>query len=233
MKADNLLNKIKLGKISDEERQKLTVVQIKLLETKIRTTKFAILAIIIFVVFMILTNMLNSYKNQKLSNLNSVRIQIQISQQDFIKLENRIVEFENIKKVWDKIKNESSDRNGLNFDMARTIISDVNKSKFLPEAISVNLSPPSVSVRDDKSKVAVESSFMDISLTAPSDIAALRIFDVFDKNLPGYLKYNNFKLTKTREVSNDVLATLSKGMFPSLVTLTFQVKWQNLKDVEK
>jgi len=90
-----------------------------------------------------------------------------------------------------------------------------------------------MTVHDEKSSIGIETSVMDINFTAVSDVYALKVVDIFTEQLPGYIKYNNFKIVKIKELSNDIIDNLNKGFYPSMIELSMQVRWQNLKDINK
>lgn len=222
------------GDASDPKQpNNITPKQVKFNKAKFKALTITAVLIILIIITFISYSYTTSSTEEKISKINSLKIQIMNAGQDMAKLENRIKEFESVKKIWEKVKDSNIKRNGIDFDKARAIIDDLNKSKFLAAPINVNLSPPSMSVRDEKSSIGIEISIMDINVNAVSDIYALKVAQIFAEHLPGFLKYNSFRLTRIKDVSNDVIDNLNKGFFPVMVDLSIQVKWQNLKDINK
>ncbi|OJV13861.1 MAG: hypothetical protein BGO27_08185 [Alphaproteobacteria bacterium 33-17] len=233
MNLEDLKSKLNSDKNAAAKNSNITPKQLKNNKIKLQAVVFFIICLLLLAISLASYNYASLSKDEKINRANSLRIQIMNAQQDMANLENRIREFEEIKKIWEKIKGTNIKRNGLDFDKARLVIAELNKSKFLPAPVNVNLSPPSMTVHDEKSSIGIETSVMDINFTAVSDVYALKVVDIFTEQLPGYIKYNNFKIVKIKELSNDIIDNLNKGFYPSMIELSMQVRWQNLKDINK
>ncbi|MBN8828406.1 MAG: hypothetical protein J0H68_06845 [Sphingobacteriia bacterium] len=191
------------------------------------------IALVALISFLSTNSYLKNLKDEKISRANSLLIQVSTAQNDLAVLERNIKEFEESKKLWQKIKEQNSKRNGLDFDLARTVINGVNKSKFLSSSIDINIAPPSINLNDPNYRVGIESAEVDVKFKNMSDILSFGILGKITSNFEGFVTFKYLKIGRITELNPQLIESLKRGIYPEIIECSAQFTWQNLKDIKK
>lgn len=202
---------------------------------QIEIRKFTIstaINVAIIIVALAIAQYTSTYSKNRENMYNSIQLQVANARRSFIDLESQIEEIINIQKIWDIVQNKNIKRIGLDFDKARSIITELDKGEYLSSPISINVSNPDTKYDHPDSTITIESSVITLKLSSISDIYILKIIQSLVDNLPGYVSYNSFNLTKTRSLSPEIISDLKKGLLPAMVEGSIEILWQDLKDLD-
>ncbi|MCD6035569.1 MAG: hypothetical protein K0R63_1310 [Rickettsiales bacterium] len=134
-------------------------------------------------------------------------------------------------KLWERLNDKSKRLEGLKIDEGKQWLEDAKSRYHLGEMV-IELTPPEKlgSLYETETSF-VEASTVSLRFSALSDEYALSFVDSILHDLPGYVKIEYLKISRSQDLNHDSLLRISKGEKPALVLGELTFKWQELKAI--
>lgn len=164
--------------------------------------------------------------------------QQQFAQNEISKLNSKISaferqqeEYEEARKLWNKLSDTQKRQNGLEISGAQQLLDDL-KNYYLLRSLKVNMSKP-VELRDlyKTTTTVVMSSKVDLTFEGQSDEYIFSFIGALKKYLPGYMTVKSFRLVRELSVTPSVLEKIRLGTAMPMVKGDISFNWRDLKDI--
>lgn len=141
----------------------------------------------------------------------------------------KILAFSEAGKTWEALSDDEQKLQGLRINDAKDIL-DKLKTKYKLSAVKTSFSKPEEIAGDYKTEtVSMVSSIISMSFSAISDEYIYNFVNDIINNFPGYVQIKNFSISKPAIISNEILKQISLGSEVSIISVTIDFYWHDLK----
>lgn len=191
---------------------------------------FAGLVGVILGVYMLVINMQNAGKRE----LQRAERQVSMQNSKVVELQQKIQDFEEAEALWKQLQQTHAIREGLQFDLARQTLNELERKYHFSSPIKIDLSP-SIELSDvyQTKDVTIISSNVQLRFSAVSDEFIYRFLEAMQVLFPGYINYESFEIRRVASINDEAINRIYRGELPNLVSAEVLFKWQDLKDIEK
>ncbi len=144
-------------------------------------------------------------------------------------LSKKALEFTESIKVWEKLDDESKTLAGLRINYAKDLL-DKLKDQYRLSNVNISFSKPE-ELKDGyiSDTIIVVSSDVSIQFSAITDEYLFGFVDSLLTQYPGYIQVKTFSVTKSKNITKDVLTQIAAGESPALVDGKIDFAWRGLK----
>lgn len=177
--------------------------------------------------------LLNNMQEAKERQFDKIQRQVNTQNSKVVELQQKIQEFREAEKLWETLKTKHAIREGLQFDLAKETLNELERKYHFSEPIKIDLSP-SIELSDvyQTKDITIVSSNVQIKFSAVTDEFVFRFIEALQVYFPGYINIESFDLRRASSVNDEALNRIYRGELPSLVSAELLFKWQDLKDVQ-
>lgn len=141
----------------------------------------------------------------------------------------KTLEFSEAVKTWDGLSDSSKKLEGLRINDAKDML-DKLQVQYKLSAFKTSFSKPEEIAGDYKTDtVSLVSSVISISFNAISDEYIYNFIEDITKNFPGYVQIKSFTMSKPAPVTKEILKKISLGEDVSIISVTLDFFWHDLK----
>lgn len=144
-------------------------------------------------------------------------------------LSKKALEFSESIKVWETLDEQNKVLNGLRINDAKDLL-DKLKEEYRLSGVNLTFSKPE-DLKDQyvSDTIIVVSSDVSIQFSAMTDEYLFGFVDKLLSQYPGYVQVRSFSVTRSKNITKDVLLQIAAGENPGLVDCKLDFVWRGLK----
>ena len=186
----------------------------------------SLIVAIVIAIFIYLGQFQDKYQQQ----YNWLRSDISSFNRKIENLNKKTLEFSDAVKKWNEIGGDEKKLGGLRISEAKELI-DTLKERYKLSDLEISFSKPKELTGGELASdvISVIESEVNLTLKAVTDEYLLNVIYALKKEFPGYIQIKSFSMSRSGEVTKEILQMLSKGENPGLVNAQVDFIWRDLK----
>lgn len=145
-------------------------------------------------------------------------------------LEHKQQEYDEAKKLWDRLSDRQKKRDGLEIAATQQLL-DQLKNYYLLRTLKLNMSKPvELTDRYKTTTTVVLTSRVTLVFEGLSDEQVLSFLGALFKYMPGYMTVRTFHISRELSVTDGVLEKIKLGTSLPMVKGDLTFDWRDLKD---
>jgi hypothetical protein len=142
----------------------------------------------------------------------------------------KALEFSESAKIWESFDKDHQNLQGLRINNAKDML-DKLQAEYKLSDVKLTFSKPEDVVSEEykTETISVVSSEVNIDFSALNDEYVFNFIGAILEQFPGYVQINSLSVTRSKDVTKEVLVAIASGGKPALVDAKISFSWKDLK----